>query len=143
MPLKMPRGTLSILDLYGHPIGVNLHGESVYRTKLGSFVSLLTYALILFNLVKLLSDFRSKDNQIDSYQQIKQINSGRNISLGDHQIELAFTYNKEALQEFSIDDLIQIHRFDVKYPESSRASKSLLFKDCTNEYKADLPLSKR
>ena len=76
-------------------------------------MSILTYALILFNLVNLIKAFSSRENQIDSYQQIKQINSGRNISLSDHQIELVLAYNKEALNEFDISDLIRLARFDV------------------------------
>ena len=61
MPMKMPRGSFASLDLYGHPIGVNLNGKSMFKTKLGSLITLMTYALILFNLVNLFKDFSSKD----------------------------------------------------------------------------------
>ena len=54
MPLKMSTGVLSALDIYGHPIQVNHQGEAAYKTKLGCLATLLTYALILFNLTDLI-----------------------------------------------------------------------------------------
>ena len=40
-----------MLDIYGHPLNLNLDGSEVYRTKLGAMVTLLTYVLIIFNFV--------------------------------------------------------------------------------------------
>ena len=59
MPLKMSSGMLTVLDMYGHPITIKHQGQSVYRTKLGSLVTLLTYVLIVINSVDLYSDFTS------------------------------------------------------------------------------------
>ena len=56
------------LDMYGHPIGVYLHGQSSHKTKLGSLATLLSIILIFFNTVQLLRDFQTKDRQVDSYQ---------------------------------------------------------------------------
>ena len=53
MPFKMSSGVLSALDIYGHPIGVNHAGSSVYKTRLGSLMTVLTYALMLVNFVNL------------------------------------------------------------------------------------------
>ena len=44
-------------DIYGHPVTVHYKGRSVYNTKVGAFFSLLTYALILFNLSTLIQGF--------------------------------------------------------------------------------------
>ena len=35
------------IDIYGHSIGVHYRGDGSYRTSLGSFVTLITVALVL------------------------------------------------------------------------------------------------
>ena len=60
MPLKMLLGFLTALDIYGHPIGLHYKGDSTYKTRLGSLVTLLTYALLLVNLIGLIKKFVNK-----------------------------------------------------------------------------------
>ena len=62
MPLKMSKGVLTALDIYGHPIGVHHQGEPVYKTRLGSFFTLATYVLILVNTIGLIQKFSSKSD---------------------------------------------------------------------------------
>ena len=40
-------------DVFGHPISINYKGSDTYKTKLGAFVTLLTYALIIYNTITL------------------------------------------------------------------------------------------
>ena len=35
------------IDIYGHSIGVHYRGDGSYRTALGSFVTLITAALVM------------------------------------------------------------------------------------------------
>ena len=63
----MSNGVLTALDIYGHPIGVNHHGEPVYKTRLGSLFTLMTYALIVFNTVELITKFKTKSDQQESF----------------------------------------------------------------------------
>ena len=70
MPLKMSRGVLTALDIYGHPIQVHHRGEQVYKTKLGTFFTLITYALIIVNTVELITKFRTKSDQTESFQML-------------------------------------------------------------------------
>ena len=44
-------------DMFGQPVTVNFKGSDVYKTKLGAFLSLATYSLIIFNLVSLIQSF--------------------------------------------------------------------------------------
>ena len=60
MPLKLSNGVLTALDIYGHPIGVNHRGKTVYKTWLGTVFTLMTYALIIVNTVELITKFRTK-----------------------------------------------------------------------------------
>ena len=53
-------------DMYGKPITVNYHGSAVFHTKLGAFVSLVTYCLMLFNLVILIEGFIDASKQNES-----------------------------------------------------------------------------
>ena len=60
MPMKMMNGVLTALDFYGHPINVLYQGEPVYKTRLGSLCTLVTYVLILINLSALVTQFLDK-----------------------------------------------------------------------------------
>ena len=44
-------------DIYGQPVTVNYMGSDTFKTKLGAFVTLLTYALMLFNFTNLMRAF--------------------------------------------------------------------------------------
>ena len=62
MPMKMTKGVLTALDIYGHPINVLYKGDPVYRTRLGSLFTLVTYILILVNFGALMKQWVDKSN---------------------------------------------------------------------------------
>ena len=70
-------------DIYGHPINVNLDGSDVFKTKFGAFVSLITYALVIFNLVNLVTSFIDKSNQMESFQELRVEDYDGNVFLND------------------------------------------------------------
>ena len=74
--MRLSSGVLTALDIYGHPIGVNNRGSSVYKTNLGTIVTLLTYILIMINTVDLITKFRTKSNQLETYQQLEDSHEG-------------------------------------------------------------------
>ena len=52
----MARGFSKFLierDIYGLPITVNYKGSDVYKTRMGATCTLLTYALLLVNMITL------------------------------------------------------------------------------------------
>ena len=49
-------------DMYGHSIGVHYQGNGAYKTRLGAFVTVLTYALMMSNLVALIGAFFDGSN---------------------------------------------------------------------------------
>ena len=67
MPLKLSSGTLTMFDIYGHPIGVNLNGSEAYKTKLGTLMTLATYVLIIVNTVNIWTEFVTRSGQKESY----------------------------------------------------------------------------
>ncbi len=50
-------------DIYGQPVTVNYKGSDSFKTSFGSFCSLLTYVLILFNLTTLVRGFMDGSKQ--------------------------------------------------------------------------------
>ena len=44
-------------DIYGHQIGVHYQGSDTFKTKLGALITVLTYTLIISNLLTLVVDF--------------------------------------------------------------------------------------
>ena len=50
-------------DIYGQPVSINYNGSDVFKTKIGAMVSLLTYTLIIFNLVNLTRSFMDGSKQ--------------------------------------------------------------------------------
>ena len=44
-------------DMYGHAIGVHYRGSDAYQTRLGALCTLVTYALMLVNLITLSTAF--------------------------------------------------------------------------------------
>ena len=53
-------------DMFGQPVTVNYRGSDVFRTKIGALLSLVTYLLILFNLVNLVQSFIDGSRQNES-----------------------------------------------------------------------------
>ena len=54
------------LDIYGHPISVLYQGKSTYKTRMGAFLTLLTFAAIIFNIVNLSIGFLDGRRQEES-----------------------------------------------------------------------------
>lgn len=50
-------------DIYGQPVTVNYKGSDSFKTSFGSFCSLLTYVLILFNFTTLVRGFMDGSKQ--------------------------------------------------------------------------------
>ena len=44
-------------DIFGHSIGVHYRGDESFKTRLGSFCTLVTYVLIMFNVTTLTTLF--------------------------------------------------------------------------------------
>ena len=55
-------------DIYGHAIGVHYRGSSAYKTFLGSFCTLGAYALVIMQLVLLVTVFIDGSNQTEKTQ---------------------------------------------------------------------------
>lgn len=53
---------LKSFDGYGHPVGVHYKGSGTYQTKLGCLCTLVTYCLILVNLVTQTTKFYDGSN---------------------------------------------------------------------------------
>lgn len=48
---------LKEVDIFGQPISVLYQGSDVYKTRLGGFVTILTYVLVLINSIELGQDY--------------------------------------------------------------------------------------
>ena len=42
-------------DMFGHPIELNYKGDSAYKTRLGAFSSIAVFALLIANVIELLT----------------------------------------------------------------------------------------
>ena len=76
-------------DIYGHPVGVHFKGSGAYKTKLGAFLTLATYTLILFNLGSLVVAFFNSSKQVENVQEsfIDGFNAGP-YALGENSFEI-------------------------------------------------------
>ena len=91
----MVDGILKSLDIYGHPISLNYDGQSIYKTRLGTLVSVMTFALIIFNSVNLIEEFLSKQGQKESFQELKYQDDGEAVNLYDYDLDIMFTTLKD------------------------------------------------
>lgn len=55
-------GILSKIDIYGHAIGVHYRGSGKYTTRLGGFLTLVTFTLICINSLELFTKFADHSN---------------------------------------------------------------------------------
>ena len=69
-------------DVFGHPISINYKGSDTYKTKLGAFVTLLTYALIIYNTVTLTEAFfnHSKQDEKSQIERFDRFNQSYHLS---------------------------------------------------------------
>ena len=44
-------------DVFGHKIGVHYRGKDTYQTRLGAFLTIVTYSLMFANFIALFGDF--------------------------------------------------------------------------------------
>ena len=55
-------------DIYGHNIGVHYKGSDSFKTRLGAFITLITYLLISYNSERLLVAFKDGSKQEEKTQ---------------------------------------------------------------------------
>ena len=60
------------LDIYGHRIGVQYRGETVYKTYLGAFFSIISFVIIVINAANISWDFISKEAQEEKVQTVSE-----------------------------------------------------------------------
>ena len=58
-------------DFYGRGISLNYMNRESFKTKVGGLISLLSYALIIANLVAIVGSFVNRDKQVEGTQAIK------------------------------------------------------------------------
>ena len=58
----MVLGMLQSLDKFGHPIGVTYRGDTEFKTRLGGFITLLTYVLVILYTTEKVTEFFDKSN---------------------------------------------------------------------------------
>ncbi len=80
----MIKKLVSILDIYGRPIGVNYKGESTYKTKVGALMSLITIGLGLALAGSKIQQMVDKDNS-----KIQQLTNTLDLFSGTHSFNLA------------------------------------------------------
>jgi hypothetical protein len=80
----MIKKLVSILDIYGQPIGVNYKGESTYKTKVGALMSLITFGLGLALAGSKIQQMVDKDNS-----NIQQLTNTLDLFSGTFSFNLA------------------------------------------------------
>ena len=68
MSLKRLSEIIVRRDMYGHMIGVHYRGSDSYQTRLGAFFTLVTYVLMVVNMVELFTQFLDGSNQDEKFQ---------------------------------------------------------------------------
>ena len=53
--------------MYGHVIGVHYKGRGSYQTRLGAFLTLATYVLMIVNFVTLIVAFQDGSKQDEKF----------------------------------------------------------------------------
>ena len=87
-------------DIYGQPITVMYKGSDVFKTKMGAFLTLVTYALIVFNLATLLTAFADGSRQEESSQTIPyDLYTAGKFPLKENMLELSFVTINELPKE--------------------------------------------
>ena len=76
-------------DMFGQPVSINYEGSDMFRTKLGALLSILTYTLMIFNLVSLTNSFNdgSKQEQTTNTVVIDRFESG-SFNLQENQFDI-------------------------------------------------------
>ena len=83
-------------DIFGYTIGVTYKGSDKYNTYLGSSCTITSYVMILFNLLVLITAFRTKSKQEEKTQLtlIDRFTDEEQYKLTDYNTELALFTSK-------------------------------------------------
>ena len=75
--------------MYGHVIGVHYKGRGSYQTRLGAFLTLATYVLMIVNFVTLIVAFQDGSKQDEKFQSEKiDMLLADAVKLADNDIEI-------------------------------------------------------
>jgi len=86
----MIKKLVNILDIYGHPIGVNYKGQASYKTKVGAILSLITFGLGLALIGIKIKQMVIKDNSnvIHLTNTLDLWSSTDSFNFGEQKLEL-------------------------------------------------------
>ena len=78
-------------DIYGYVIGVHYKGLGAFKTRLGAFLTLATYVLMIVNLLTLLQAFQDGSLQTET-QQVTKIDrfNAEDIVLSENSVKLMY-----------------------------------------------------
>ena len=95
------------IDMYGHPIGVHYKGDDAYRTKLGSFVTLITVGLVLTYSGIRVGQLNTRSNQNETNQTIKlDLDNSGEVNLKENKFNIAFGLLKSGRTYFELPENI-------------------------------------
>ena len=88
------------IDIYGHSIGVHYRGDSSYRTSLGSFVTLITVALVMSYTTIKVTEMVGRTSQNERTRSLKvDLNESGQINLAENNFNFGF-YTTDSLGQF-------------------------------------------
>ena len=61
---------LTSQDIYGRAIGVHYDGEDSHKTRLGAFMTLVTYVLVIISSTNLIRQFVDKSAQKEDFSRV-------------------------------------------------------------------------
>ncbi|KAL4482257.1 hypothetical protein ABPG72_018038 [Tetrahymena utriculariae] len=78
---------LSKIDIFGSRISLRFKGESTYKSRLGSTVTLCIFGIIIFRLIQIVISIHQRENPILTYQERQVDNPAQFIanSMTSHQ----------------------------------------------------------
>ena len=106
-------------DSYGTSIGIHYKGQGSYKTRLGSFCSLVVKVLIYINMVNLITAFLDGSNQKESAQTLKYETFGGEAQyLHDLSFGIQIIVEPPLPERIGTFDLYQVvdHSYDTKIP---------------------------
>ena len=82
-------------DIFGQPISVLYQGSDVFRTRLGAFLSILTYILVLMNGTFLVQDYFGTERQSETQQtRLQDLYSAGPYRLDENNFNLTVVWSK-------------------------------------------------
>ena len=139
MTLKLFRGALSKIDIYGHPFKLNYKGHVSHHTYFGAFCSMLTLFLVLFNLIILVSQYRDKSAQSDSFQLLKGFSHSVPINLPELGMQLAIVQPEELPESLGRLKVMRIKvDFDVAETNDYFTYTEIPLVECADEVRQEI-----